>query len=70
MKDIRAYVMQEIKECRECIEMGIDQHDRMFAFMDMLEQLDEPQELPHNMFDDMQTDIDNFFTSIDKALGR
>jgi hypothetical protein len=70
MKDIRTYVMKEIKECKEMIEIGFDEHDRMFAFMDVLEQLDEPQELPHNIFDDMQTDIDNFFTSIDKVTKR
>ena len=70
MKDMRAYVMQEIKECKELIDNGHDYHQRLYAFMDMLDALDEPQELPHNMFDDMQVDVDNFFTSIDKVFGR
>lgn len=67
---MRNYIMEQIKECKELINNGHDYHQRLYAFMDMLDELEKPQELPHNMFDDMQVDIENFFTSVDKVFKR
>jgi hypothetical protein len=70
MKDLHAYLLEQIKDCKELIDNGHDYHQRLYAFMDVLEELEQPEPLPHNMFDDMQVDVDNFFTAINKVMKR